>query len=330
MKANYSLVLIVIMMSAISCSKKENVVGPTGSSPSDYYSSMKEFYHKNEVKSQFFTVNASLGGSFTSAKGTKVIIPPYAFVYTMGGHDTVKSNVLVEFKDIYKKSDMLLSDKPTTALLWKIPIKSAGEFYIRVSVNNHSVEVHPQNVISVHQPALSSEIDWGMQAFIGGFIPGVAQPDTFGWNWDEFNFNVSVAIDTTTLSWYIFSLYNFAHFAEDSGSWSNSDNAYYFFSYPQTSLILEQSDTINYGSDVFLVFKDVNSMVHVYKNNTDNNYPYLYAPKGLQCTVVAVGLKNSQLYSAFVPVTITDSLIVNFSLNQTTTDEFKAKLTALN
>jgi hypothetical protein len=69
-------------------------------------------------------------------------------------------------------------------------------------------------------------------------------------------------------------------------------------------------------------------MVHVYSDGTD--FPYQFAPLGLDCTIVAVGVKDKKLYSAFVPITIGNNQTVKFSLNQTTTDDFKAQLNLLN
>ena len=70
-------------------------------------------------------------------------------------------------------------------------------------------------------------------------------------------------------------------------------------------------------------------MVHVYNYGT-NTFPYLYAPQGLQCTVVAVGVKGGTVYSSFTPITITSNQTVNFSMTATTTAAFESALTALN
>lgn len=71
-------------------------------------------------------------------------------------------------------------------------------------------------------------------------------------------------------------------------------------------------------------------MIHIYRNyNSPQNFPYYYAPVGLQCTVVAIGIKNGVLYSSFTPTTISNNLTVNFSLNSTTTTDFVAALKLL-
>jgi hypothetical protein len=69
-------------------------------------------------------------------------------------------------------------------------------------------------------------------------------------------------------------------------------------------------------------------MVHVYKEGTA--FKYNYAPQGSQCTMVAVGVKDGKLYSSFRPVSITGNLTMDFALSETTIDDFKTQLNALN
>ncbi|MGP8213998.1 MAG: hypothetical protein ACLQQ4_00400 [Bacteroidia bacterium] len=91
----------------------------------------------------------------------------------------------------------------------------------------------------------------------------------------------------------------------------------------------ETDNPANYNTYVFLVFKNINSMVHVYQG-TGYTFPYAYAPVGLQCTVVAVGIKGGKVYSSFTPITISANETVNFTLSETTTAQFKTQLKALN
>jgi len=78
----------------------------------DSYNNIGDFFNTNKVKSQFVSFSDSLGGTFMSAKGTKVQIAPYTFVDGLG--DSVKGMVTMEFKDILQKNDMVLSNMATT------------------------------------------------------------------------------------------------------------------------------------------------------------------------------------------------------------------------
>src|SRR5262249_27657400 len=146
------------------------------------------------------------------------------------------------------------------------------------------------------------------------------------------NFNGWVPTPDTLL-WsstdYIFSLYRFSS-PEDSGTWCNSDNPTYFSTYPNSVLTVHNTDA-DIDVDVFLIFTGVNSMVHVYKDYLNpQNFPYDYAPVGLPCTVVCVGVRNNKLYSSFTPITTSANQTVNFTMTEMTDDEFKTHLNSLN
>jgi hypothetical protein len=306
-----NLLTFIAVMTAfyvISCTKER-----TMGSNVDNYQSTSDFYNKNGVALQNYSVDAAMGGAFTTPQGTVISIPPNAFTDPSG--NIITGKVDIEFKDIYKKSDMLLSFMPTDSYGW--PLKSAGEFFIRAKSNNTPVKIAPQQKIQVNQPLNNNQVDSGM-----GMMPFFRQ-DSVGWRMDSANTSLEFSASS-----YIFSLYQFSS-PLDSGTWCNSDNPYYFGRYTTTSLTIHENDAIQtYGTDVFLLFKNVNSMVHVYRDGTD--FPYQFAPLGLDCTIVAVGVKDKKLYSAFIPITIGNNQTVKFSLNQTTTDDFKAQLNLLN
>lgn len=221
---------------------------------------------------------------------------------------------------------MLLSNMPTN-MQTGAPLKSAGEFFIKAT--SGGVALNLVNTISVKQPN-SLPVDTNMRPFLdqgnansfdapGGWQPG-----------NDTNTNVSTTYDSTQFfAQYVFSLYQFES-PVDSGSWCNSDNAKYFSAYPQTVLTLQQSDDPNtYNTYVFLVFKNINAMVHVYNGN-GSTFPYNFAPVGLPCTIVALGIKGGKVYSSFTPITISANQTVTFSMSETTTDDFKSQVSALN
>ncbi len=320
----------IAMIASAACSKKQNEIIPSPAPPAssgnaDNYSSMEDFFLKNEVAMQHYAVDGVTGGSFITPQGTEVIIPANAFITQSGG--SVTGNVQVEFKDIYKKSDMLLSDKGTL-LNNGSPLLSAGEFFIRVKSNNDAVLIANGKKIEVKQPQDAPLQDTVMAPFIGvldSVVVPVQQPP-FVWTPAPVNNTVSWVNATT----FMFSLYQFGSPAS-TGTWCNSDNPWYFSAYPQTTLTLHgNDDPVAFMTDVYLVFKNIKSMIHVYRSSISNNFPYSSAPEGLECTVVAIGLKNNKLQSSFTPIIIGSNQTVNFTLSETTTEEFKAQVEALN
>lgn len=312
---------LFVAIGLIAGCKKDSTTTPTNtssnpSSPAVYYSSVSDFLKKNAAPAQNYTINGSTGGSFTTPQGTKVTIPANAFLDA--SNNLVTGNVTVEFKDIYTRSEMLLSDRPTVEY-GAYPLKSGGEFFIVAKQGSTPVRIAPTKNITVHQPLNGWAFDNGMTAFTelsGDSVAWQAPADS------------SFLTSDSALSGYVFNLFTF-NSPIDSGSWCNSDNSSYFSAYPQTTLTLKGTDSAGvFGTDVFLVFQGINSMVHVY-NSGYSSFIYNYAPQGLQCTVVAVGVKDSTAYSAFVPITIGTNQTVNFTLSKTNSSTFKSQLNSI-
>ncbi|CAN5790771.1 hypothetical protein BH10BAC2_BH10BAC2_47220 [soil metagenome] len=304
--------IVVLLSSGVSSCTKETSASTTG----DNYISIEDFYSKNGVALQHYTIDAASGGSFTTTQGTKVTIAPAVFEDLSG--NIVSGNVDIEFKDIYKKSDMLLSDMATS--YYGRPLKSGGEFFIKATQNNNLLQITPGKRIDVALPLNSEPVDTSMMPFIG-----VADSTAINWNLLD---SIPSASLTPSISNYIFSLYEFGT-PLSKGTWCNCDDPSFFAAYPQTTLTLHGNDDAEiFHTDVFLVFKNVNSMIHVYRA-AENDYPYVYAPEGLECTVVATGIKDGNLFSSFTPVTVGLNQTINFTLNETTTDAFKTQLETL-
>jgi hypothetical protein len=339
MKTLLNLLCLVLLFFFITCKKQDNsvLVPPTvnngnNNAPvnTDNYLSTGDFLSKNAVLSQLFSVNAASGGSFTTAQGTVVTIPPNEFVTKTRG--AVSGSVSIEFKDLIYKSDMLLNDKSTVANGTQL-LKSGGEFFIKATANGNTVVPNGSFPgISVQLPLIGGAVDPKMQAFVLANDSGTQfNPNQLGANTWVQNQNQNITQDSggSSVSGYVFSLYQYSG-NPDSGSWCNSDNSSYFSAYTQTGLNIQETDTAsNYGTYVFLLFKNIDCMVHVY-NEGANSFPYNYAPQGLVCTVVAMGVKGGKLYSSFTPILIGSDKVVNFSLTQTTTAAFMKELKALN
>ncbi len=313
---------IIITLINVSCAKEQvdnNLYETAAINKDTVYSSIADFQIKNGLTSTHVSISATAGGTFTTSQGTIVKIPANAFIDKNG--NTVSGIVDIEFKDIYLKSDMLINNKPTVTT-WGTPLKSGGEFFIRATSGNVAVNLNGANPIVVVQP--TNKLDSAMAPFLGNVNAGVLA-------WGDSIQGQATLRDS--ISSYIFSLYQF-NSPVDSGSWCNSDNAGYFSAYPQTTLTLHANDIVDsFGTQVYLVFTGINSMVHVYRAYTTSytqDFPYNYAPVGLSCTVVAIDVKDGHLYSSFTPITISNNLITNFSLSLTTTAAFITQLKTLN
>lgn len=323
---NYLLALVAISVGVLACKKDSDDYIPPPTQTKVTYRSLEEFYAANQVKAEVFTFNGTQGGTFTTAKGTKVVVKPNSFIDEYG--NPVTGSVKLTFKDLYTKSDMLFSGISTVTNNGML--KSAGEFFIKAETGNKALLLAKDSPIEVIQPAINGDLDPDMEPFVfRDTIQDSIPPDSFGTGWVP-DPNTKL---TSEAGHYIFTLYQFKTPA-GNGTWCNSDNQRYFQAYQQTKLTIvpdADQDPKDYHTDVFLIFKGINSMVHVYKDyGTPVTFPFYYAPVGLECTVVALGAKDEKLYSAFVPITITNGKNVTITLKETTSDEFKTKLTSLN
>lgn len=278
---------------------------------SEGYTSISDFFAKNGVPAQTYTVNGSTGGTFTSPQGTVVTIPAYAF--RNSSSLIVAGTVTITFKDIYKKGDMLLSNMATTTTTGK-PLKSGGEFFIKADSGGNALTL--AQTITVQQPLDSAMLDSSMTSYVA---------DTNGWALANLNASVS-----GTVNGYIYSLYTFST-PSSSGTWCNSDDPFFFSSYTQGTLVVHETDNPgDFNTQVYLVFKGIQTTDACHTWN-GNDFDYTNCvPVGLQCTIVAIGVKAGVVYSSFTPVTITANQTINFSMTATTTANFKAALMAIN
>jgi len=309
-----------LMILLITCNKNKNPVTDVS------YNTIEDFFLKNNIALQTYTIDGINGGNFITPQGTSVTIPPGAFVTS--SNNPVTGTVTIQFKDLYKKSDMLLSNMHTMLGTGE-PLKSGGEFFIKVTVNNNPVVLANGKKITVAQPILltGDSLD-KMQPFqlrADSVIDSVTKQLKFinnGWKSSVLDSAYKVA------DLYIYKLYQFKAPA-DSGTWCNSDNSSYFASFTQTKITMVKQDNIsNNNTQVFLIFKDITCMVHVYGNGS--NFPYNYAPAGLKCNLVAVGTKDGNLYSAILPITILPNMTVNFAMTKITTEDFLSQIKILN
>jgi hypothetical protein len=261
-------------------------------------------------------MDASSGGTFTSAKGTVISIPSTAFMDL--NQNLVAGAVEVVFRDIYKKSEMLLSGMSTNTI-YQRPLKSGGEFFIYVSQNGSPLLIAQGKKIRFRLPLITGPSDPGMLPFL--FMQDSSRLN-MAWGPDPADSLYVMASE------YIFDLYQFSS-PVSMGTWCNCDNPSFFSGYTQTVLTLRPSFNPSlYHPDVYLVFKNQNAMVHVYRMGDD--FPYFYAPIGLECTLVAIGVENGKLLASFTPFTISANQVVPFPLAQMNLADFKARLDALN
>jgi hypothetical protein len=309
-------VVCVISCAVFACVKKTD---PALVAPDPTYTTLSAFLTANAVRIETFNLDATTGGSFTSAKGTNVTINPNILVDLNGNPAT--GNVKVDFRDIYAKSDMLLSDMPSI-LASGAPLKSAGEFFIKITQNNNPLDLAAKKSITISQPNKSGFTDFDMRPFI--FEKSSAITGWISAPKDSLSNGDSLGIGETD---YIFPFHKFS-FPLNDGTWGNSDNATYFAKYPQTVLTIVPDFNIgDYDMNIYLLFKGINTNIHVYKNS--GLFTYNYVPVGLSCTIVAVAIRDKKLNSSFTDITIGSNQITHVPISETKVQDFINKVKSL-
>lgn len=305
---NRVMLVAIAFMIIVSCSKES--INPLALPVTSKYSTVEDFLTANEVKSQSFIFEGSTGGVFAAEQGTEIFIPAYSFVTESGF--PIAGNVTLEFKEIYKKSDMILSAKPT--IQWDgRPLKSEGEFFLKATYNGDAVQIAPGASVVVVPNTFGLPSDPNMEAF-------TAQMNPFSWS----PATTASVVDSVSNQLFIGQLLN----PLDSGTWYNCDDVTLFDAYQQTKLSLNQHDApYLYGTQVFLVFDEINTVLEL--DNAGNDFKFDFAPVGLSCMAVALGVKDGILYSSIVPITIAPNQTKTFTMNPVSEEMLTAQLQLL-
>lgn len=337
------MLISIISITLVECKKdtlETTLVNNTPANNPVTYSTLQDFFAQNGAQMQTVTIDAALGGTFTSPQGTVVTIPPNAFV-TSGGA-IITGNVTVDFKDIYSPADMILSNMPTQTA--NGPLVSGGEFFIDATINGTPVALAPGTNITVNQPSMGMPVDPGMMPYVFNTDSAVWQTPTATPITTTPTFTVGpLPGDTTwfnptpgltkpdsigfTANGYIYQVLSL-----DPWAWHNADRPLTGSGFTTLTININNIDTtsIDYNTNVYLVFTGINSTVNIYQDWATFDFSYTYAPIGLQCTIVALSIEDGKVYSSFTPITIGTNQTVNVSITETTTDAFKTALDALN
>lgn len=325
--------------------KKEQPVDPVVNNPANptptttMSQELLSFFERNEVAPQTFSMNANETKKFVLASDAQVQISG-GFVDASG--NSVTGNVDIEIQEIYSKSNMILSNKPT--LSNQGILTSAGEFSIIASQNGTRVYSANSNGVEVFVPTANNQTD--MDFWIAS-----ENDDDFLW---EVVDSVDVDLTDSTDVWQdsIF-IDPMDSMVWDSTVWVDPIYDYY---YNVTTSIYNNFDWINldvlvpsqgcgtgllninvtedftqYNTSVFVVITDYNGVVNVYSYDdhtfTLGNYYELY--NCLNVDVIGISAIDGELYFGTENVTIDGTTEVNLHLVPTTEDQILSQINNL-
>ena len=124
--------------------------------------SVNAFLKKKAPTAENFTVSAETGGTLTTTRGSKIVIPANAFVTASG--EAVTGNVEVKMKEITSKADMIFAGAFTMSNDGLL--NSGGEYFLQASQNGSALRVADGENIEVTTPAQA--VNGDMQLFFAG------------------------------------------------------------------------------------------------------------------------------------------------------------------
>jgi hypothetical protein len=297
-KLNY--LLIGLGLIAFSC-KKHQVVPP----PFPDSAALVNFFDDNiSDKTQTFTVNA---GSYIYIEGENgVILRLNANKLANASGDVVTGNVDVELIEINKKSDMVMLNKPTTAINSSgshVTLTSGGEYF--VSIKQDGVELtllEPMNLRVVNDdmhPLMRKFVDVGGADLLWGIaedsiLIDEEPDDTIGDGGDWL-----VGYDILPGEW----------------GWSNIDR-WFSDPRPKTTIYAEVPEGFdNTNTEVYISYDGEEGTLANFDTWEDGRFTEHYGliPIGLEVHFIAVAIIDGELNYVIEPATITADHVQDIS-----------------
>lgn len=265
----------------IGCTEQE-VPDPVDELPFD---NLSELFETQAPAKQSFTITPTSDQTITGEDGTKITFYANSFVDAQG--NLVTGSVDFELKEIYKKGDMIWSERMTVASNGQL-LESGGEFSMKAT--SAGQEVFLNQDFFMEAPVSSATTNpFAMDLFTSTESDSTWTPADSTW----------VGVDSLT---------NNYQFYFDSLTWINLD---YFSSANNTTTSFSVEPTISAGvnlTDVsaYLVFNNMNSVAGLSYNSGTGVFSTSYSlPIGESVTVVIIGMDASQIYLGTLNTTIT-------------------------
>lgn len=123
-------------------------------------SAVNTFYDQIQKPVQVFTVTADKGGEVVGAEGTRLIIPPAAFIDAAG--KMIEGAVVIKLEEFYKYADMVAANLSTTSN--GAQLVTGGMVKMTAFKNNTEVQLGNGKTVGLQMPA--KNFDPGMELFL--------------------------------------------------------------------------------------------------------------------------------------------------------------------
>jgi hypothetical protein len=298
------LAALAIAAGVISCQKELSNSSPLVAVKSDY-SSLEEFFKKNQEDTKAYRLKNGTGGICEGRKGIKYHFPSLAFKNLLSS-----DSVNIALTEILTPYDMIVNNKPTMSD--GKPLLSGGEFLIRASSNGKEIKLDAGKYLRIEVENMN--IAPGMSVFNGT----VTNNGTVNWTINNNQNNSIRPRDSVGLGT------GYDLFC-DSLQWINCDK---FINEP---LIKCSFTPVNCPSTdstaVFVHLTGRNSVLRLsdFVNNQFQSARLIAAP----ATIIGICYKNNRFYAAITTVTLFDQLVSTLTFSEVSEAALKEKLKIL-
>lgn len=276
--------LFVLALLLISCQKDSDIFIPNTTSvglDTNWVAAVTDVSPVSEVKrllkkeNLVDSVDASVGGTFQTSDGLNVMVLPQSLLLPSGLPAT--GRIYIETIIVKQKGDMVRVDKPTTSF-GRILV-SAGEIFIRIRKENVELQLAPGKTVYLkyndNNPTSLMRLFYGDESNSERFnsIPStVSSSAALGPSPQGYD------LVSDKLRWI-----NLAYFADSSGARINV----------AASL---PADYTNANTSVYLVYKEIKSVVGMYGDQTSKKFASPKVPIGKAAVIVSITKKGPNSY----------------------------------
>jgi hypothetical protein len=274
MKKLNLLLCLATIATIYSCSKDESpqTSTPVSSNP------MSAFLNAHKKPTESFTLNATLGGTFTSSRGSVFNFPPNAFVTSTG--TIVSGQVEITLDELLSKSDLVYNSVSTISN--SMPLESGGSYYLHVKQGNASLSL--ANGVTYSASISAEGSPQNMYVYSGVNVSG-GDFGSVNWTLDTTNQvnNVSsTIIDTID---FIYTL------TVNEVSWINCDHPY-FSNYAPLDI---STPTLNAtGATVIVTVPGSFMAIHLYPSGGIASWDF--APTNDNLKILMMTKENGKYY----------------------------------
>jgi hypothetical protein len=139
--------MMLLTVAFTACKKSKDEVAPTP--PVDDAAALADFFERNVVPSQTFTIDNAIGGTVTTTSGAKITFPPNVYVKRpRGANIAAVGPVTVEWKECVSKTDFVLSNKGTASN--DLPLESGGTWMLKATQGTEVLDLSPTLQVKVN------------------------------------------------------------------------------------------------------------------------------------------------------------------------------------